>query len=217
MSVPTTCDSLPHHPPVAPPVRRPELWPLALLLLVCNLGLLHGAPATALVFRPEAVAAGQWWRLLSWPFVHVGGYHLLLDGSAFLLLLTGLEEPGLFRRFGYLLGAVAGSLLLPLAVSPLLQSVGLCGLSGIDHGLLAVTALELYVGRPRKSELRRWGLLLLAGLAAKCLWELATGQVLFAALHLGAIGTPIVATHTGGVLGGVAAFLLLRSTGRRQH
>lgn len=49
------------------------------------------------------------------------------------------------------------------------------------------------------------------GLLLKVAWELAIGTVFLQQLHLGDIGQPIVATHAGGVLGGLLGYLLLRS------
>ncbi|BCR03613.1 hypothetical protein DESUT3_06820 [Desulfuromonas versatilis] len=135
--------------------------------------------------------------------VHVSLYHLLLDGSAFLLLYRGLDQPRGARRLFYLAATGLGSLLLPLAVSTEIYRIGLCGLSGIAHGLLGITALELLAGQPRRSTLHRGGALLLVGLTAKCLLEMITGEVLFAGLHFGTVGTPLVATHAGGLLGGL--------------
>ncbi len=222
MRVNSAADTIEKHPTAPNEGAAPQgdksrsfelrLWIVALTL--CNLGLLKGIPATNLLFSPESVASGQWWRLLTWPFVHVSPYHLLLDGSAFLMLYSGLNEPRGPARISLLLGSAAGSLLLPLWLSPGLSATGLCGLSGIAHGLLAVTALELATGKKKDASAKKAGILLLVGLLAKCAVEMATGQVFLASLHLGAIGTPVVATHAGGALGGLAAFSVLR---RRRH
>ncbi|PNU18966.1 rhombosortase [Geothermobacter hydrogeniphilus] len=197
-------------------LRHLELGGWLLLLCLCNLGLLANRPTTQLMFDPAAVAAGQWWRLLSWPLVHVSRYHLLLDGSAFLLLLSGLREESFFRRSGYVLLAAAGSLAVPLLLAPELSRTGLCGLSGIAHGLAAVSALELIQSTERDPAAGRLGWLLLAGLLIKTGWELGQGQVIFADWHLGSVGHPIVSTHAGGFLGGILGFLLRQlSDGRK--
>ncbi len=178
-------------------------------LALCNLGLIKGVPATNLIFAPEAVASGEWWRLLTWPFVHVSPYHLLLDGIAFLLLYSGLNDPRSVGRIFQLLASAAGSLLLPLWLAPEIYTLGLCGLSGVAHGLFAVTALELATDNKKDTFLKKAGILLLIGVLLKCTVEMAAGQVFLSSLHLGTIGTPIVATHAGGALGGIAAFSLL--------
>ena len=58
-----------------------------------------------------AVAAGEWWRLLTAPFLHAGLWHVGLNMFA-LWILGGLLEPLLGRwRFVavYLVSAVAGA------------------------------------------------------------------------------------------------------------
>lgn len=182
-----------------------------LLLALVNLDLLLGnGPAVELAFDPAAVAAGEWWRLLSWPLVHVSWYHLLLDGAAFLLLWAGLEERRAGRRLLLVAGCALGSLLLPLAIAPQIQQLGLCGLSGVAHGLMAFSALEMLRHRSQRS----LGWILLGGLLLKVAWELVSGTVVLQQLHLGDIGQPIVATHAGGVMGGILGGQLFGSRGR---
>jgi rhomboid family GlyGly-CTERM serine protease len=185
--------------------NRLELRGLIALLLLTNLGLLLGnTPASNLMFRQVAIAAGEWWRMLSWPFVHVSRYHLLLDATAFLLLYAGLQEVKPGRRVAYLLTTIFGSLLFPLLFSAEIAQLGLCGLSGPAHGLFAVRALELRGFGNGK----RLGNLLLCGLVLKICWELSTGTSFLQQLHLGDVGHPIVTTHAGGVIGGVVCYLL---------
>ena len=110
-----------------------------------------------MVFVPQAVQAGEWWRLFTHPFVHVTWYHLLLDGAAFLALYHSLIEASTVRRLIYVFAAGAGSLLVSWAAAPGISASGLCGLSGIAHGLMAVSALELIGTQPPGSTERRMG------------------------------------------------------------
>lgn len=180
----------------------PDLAFWAAALALANLPLLLGHPALELVFRPDAVAAGQWWRLLTHPFVHVGPYHLLMDGGAFLILYPSLPG-GLGRRLAAVAGAAAGALAATLLLDPRVGALGLCGLSGVDHGLMAAWAL----GRLRAADDRagRWaGAAALGLVAAKAVFEAATGGGVFAGWHLGAVGVPLGACHLGGVAGALA-------------
>ncbi len=190
-----------------------EMRSIFALLILTNLGLLLGnTPATNLMFQPIAVATGEWWRILSWPFVHVSRYHLLLDATAFLLLYAGLNETKSGRRIGYLMATFCGSLLLPFLASPQIEQIGLCGLSGPAHGLLAISALELRNTGNGKNT----GNLLLTGLLLKTGWELLTGNTFLQQVHLGDIGQPIVTTHAGGVIGGTLCFLFY-TIGDKNH
>jgi len=189
--------------------HQPEIrfW-LALLTLI-NLGLLLGnTPALNLGYDPAAVANGEWWRIFSWPFVHISRYHLLIDGAAFLLLYTGLEEPRSGWRIVMVFCAAAGSLLLPLAIAPQIQQLGLCGLSGVAHGLAAISALEML----RHKSQQRLGSTLLIVLLLKIAWELWTGSAFLQGFHLGEIGQPIVSTHAGGAIGAILGYILTKPT-----
>ncbi|HBT83276.1 MAG: rhombosortase [Desulfuromonadales bacterium GWD2_61_12] len=190
------------------PARGREIYGWLGLLLLANIGLLLGnEPTRALMFDPAAIAGGEWWRVATWPWAHVSRYHLLLDGVAFLLLYRGLEAASLRLRLGYLLAVTTGSLLLPLLCDPEIARFGLCGLSGPAHGLLAISALELC----RHSEQKQLGVLILAGLVTKTAGELYTGTAFLQQWHFGDIGVPIVATHAGGLLAGLLAFVIAKS------
>src|SRR5215204_7748266 len=121
---------------------RQELGCWALLLLVFNLPLVVGAFSTRYVFHPALVGQGEWWRLLTHPFVHVSWYHLALDAAAFHLSYVELKTWGEGRRAALLSMAALGSVAGAWVGSPLLATQGLCGLSGIAHGLTAVVSLE---------------------------------------------------------------------------
>ena len=184
-----------------------EIGIFAAILLGANITLFLGAPAAALVFFPDLVAGGEWWRVLAHPFVHVSFYHLLLDATAFFILYTGLSHWKAPRRWAAFVGCAAGSLLVSIAASPQVAVRGLCGLSGIAHGLMAVWALDM-MRQDSDKQTALLGLLCFIGIVGKSVLECATGGVLFASLHIGSVGSPIVASHAGGVLGGILAYLL---------
>ena len=176
---------------------------LVVLLVLCNLHLLSNSSSDATAFFPARVFDGEWWRIVTHMFTHVSWYHLLIDASAFFLIYSCLAEQVWWRRLLYVaacsLGSLAGAFF-----SPLFYSLGLCGLSGAAHGLLAVVALELITGRNRPNRLIGW--IVLVALVGKTGIELYTGQAFFSALHFGTIGTPIVQCHAGGIAGGALLF-----------
>jgi rhomboid family GlyGly-CTERM serine protease len=185
---------------------RCELGTLALLLSLFNLPLLAGQFSPQFIFHPAAVRAGEWWRVLTHPFVHVSWYHLALDAAAFFLAYAELRDRRCFERFAFVVAAGAGSLLAAVLASPLIAAHGLCGLSGIAHGLTALVGLELV--RQHEDKLQRFaGLVCFLSVVGKSILEAATGDVLFARLHFGWLGTPIAVCHAGGVLGALGAWL----------
>src|SRR4051812_11228217 len=60
---------------------------LLIVLALVWLALAGGAPwSAALRYERGALAAGQWWRLVSAHWVHLGVRHLLLDSAGLVLL-----------------------------------------------------------------------------------------------------------------------------------
>ena len=186
---------------------RFELSVLAAIIVLLNLSLLHGRCTVDMIFLPERVAAGEWWRVCTHAFVHVSWYHLLLDATAFLMLYQGLAGRSAFGRIGYVLVCGAGSLLASLWCSPIVQTRGLCGLSGIAHGLMAITSLDQMTG-PTDKTVRRAGAVTFIIVITKCIIEAVTGRIVFENLHFGALGTPVAVCHAGGVLAGLAAWAI---------
>jgi len=179
------------------------------LIALANVPLLYGSVFRSLVFFPGDVLAGQWWRVATFPFVHLSWYHLLLDAGAFLALYGGLYEPGRLRRLALVAASCAGSLLLPLAAAPALLGQGLCGLSGTAHGLMAVSGLEMMALPGADRSIRYAGLAYFAIVVIKCMAETFTGSVVFGFLYFGMMGIPVAMCHAGGVLGGILAYAAL--------
>lgn len=184
-----------------------SLW--AILLAAINFSLLIGRPPELFVLDLERVKTGELWRVVTYPFAHVSIYHLFMDASAFLVLYAGLEEKKIARRLLLAAGCGLGSLLFSLLCSHTVGTVGLSGLSGIAHGLMAVTSMELMKKHEKGTVLFRTGLVIFAVVLVKSIVEAWTGEVVFSALHLGSVGVPVVESHLGGVMGGIATFLIL--------
>jgi rhomboid family GlyGly-CTERM serine protease len=189
---------------------RVELIAIAALIALLNPPLITGRFAGSFAFLPEAVLAGEWWRLFTHPFVHVSWYHLLLDATAFFIAYAELRDWPWLQRFSLVAAAGAGGLLAAWWTAPVVFTHGLCGLSGVAHGLAAVVGLELFVWS-RDRVLRAAGLVSFASVVLKSLVEALTGEVVFASWHLGWLGTPIAVCHAGGVIGASMIWLLLRA------
>ena len=185
-------------PEMFPLQRRPECAVFAAVLLLSYWPVWTGASPDALIFRPAAVAAGEWWRLLTHAFVHVTWYHLLLDASAFLILLRSLIEPKMFRRLAYVAAGAIGSALFSWWGDPTISVTGLCGLSGVAHGLAAISACEWLT---RSSAERRLGIIALILVVGKAALEVLSGQMLFSSMHFGLLGIPVATAHAGGIIG----------------
>ncbi len=184
------------------PGLKLELIAFALILLIANAPLFGGSWREQLVFFPGAVASGEWWRVVTHPFVHVSWYHLLLDGVAFLMLYAELGHWRTRERLIAVTACGVGSLAAAM-INSAISSLGFCGLSGVAHGLMAVSAIEMI----RRGE-RRVGFCALAAVLSKAVLEAVTGNVALSFLHFGLMGTPIAACHAGGIVGGLLLALL---------
>ena len=188
-------------------LQRIELAGLAVLLLVLNWSVFQGVCDARLIFMPEAVWQGEWWRLFTHPFIHVTWWHLLLDGAAFLLLYRDLQESPWLQRVLLCVGSAVGSLLVCFCADPMLSTKGLCGISAIAHGLMGVSALNL-MGQRHDKLLFGMGVCSFAVVTVKCLIEVFTGKMLFTFLYFGMVGDPVAVTHVGGLLGALVTWLL---------
>jgi rhomboid family GlyGly-CTERM serine protease len=190
----------------------------ALLLTGCNYHLFTNQFPAAFIFDQQLTVDGQWWRILTYPLVHASWYHLVLDVSAVVLLWRELKELNIFYKL--ILWTICGitSLAACIAWSSQLASTGLCGLSGIAHGLAAFVSLNwiyhAYSGRSKRTATRRSylpGFILILCLIVKSAYELFAGEIFFAGIHPDYLGTPLVHSHLGGLLGGLMAMMLWSS------
>lgn len=183
----------------------PDIVFFSLMLLGCNLHLLMPGLIHPPIFDLNAFISGKWWLVVSYPFVHASWYHFLLDVGAFFLLYTGLETQRISERLLYTAGCGLCSFIASVLFAPELQRLGLGGISGVAHGLVAVAALEMIASG--KYTQQGWVCLIIV--VFKSLYEIIAGKMLFSFLLFGMCGTPLVAAHIGGVVGGVAAFVFL--------
>jgi rhomboid family GlyGly-CTERM serine protease len=189
------------------PRLYPEIWGFIAALMAANFTLIFGRVCEPLVFFPAQVSAGEWWRLVTFPFVHVSPYHLMLDAGAFLFLYQGLMAASIRHRLLYVVATTAGSLGASLICSQL--TTGLCGLSGIAHGLMAISALEIM--RSDDRTLRNAGIICFVIVVLKSMYEAFSGTIAFNFLHVGSVGNAVAICHAGGVLGGLLVFQCLEN------
>ena len=155
-------------------------------------GLVPGV-AALLEYDRTAIEAGELWRLVTCHLTHLSLDHLVWDGLTFLALGAACERRG---RRGFVLALAASAVAIPAALFVLDPGLAVYrGLSGLDMalaGLLAACELER---RPRVAGAA------LAALAAKLVYELAAGGVLFVRLD-GAEAVPLA--HLAGAAIGAA-------------
>lgn len=144
----------------------------------------------------SATAGGDWWRLVTSMFLHVGAPHLLLNMYGLWVLGRLVEQfHGSVRLFAiYVISGVAGALASVVFGGPATSM----GASGAVFGLLGAAIVELAIHRRRYP--RQWSGLLLGNLVFLTLANVAIGFLY-----------PIIdqSAHIGGLIAGAALSLVL--------
>jgi rhomboid family GlyGly-CTERM serine protease len=173
------------------------------LLGVCALLALpeiFGEPARqALSFDRGALAAGQWWRLLTAHFVHLDAQHALLNGLGVVLMWALFARDYSPWRWAAIYCASALSVSVGLwFLNPELQWY--VGASGALHGVMTAGT----IAHLRRRDLDGW--ILAVFIVVKLSYEQFAGALPFA----GTANT-IVDAHLYGAIGGVVLGLFLKS------
>ena len=183
-----------------------EFLVFVILLIVFNFT--PAANTTAYYLFPSALFEGEFTRWLTFVWKHNSLYHLILDASAFLFLYESLRCR-LAGRILHLFSCIFFSGLIPILIDPRLNSIGLCGLSGVAHGLMLIWAFETAEKTDRRTQLA--ASILFLGVLGKTIFEQVTGQVLFANHHIGNVGVPIASCHFGGLVGAILSYSVLHA------
>jgi rhomboid family GlyGly-CTERM serine protease len=179
----------------------PEMYPAVMVTIVmCGLQLLPEDWRAMIRYDRVAVAEGEYWRVLSSNFVHLGWGHLVLNATALLIIasLFGVERrQGPWLADLLICGAATGAGL--YGFNP--EVLWCVGLSGALHGLFvigAVTWLRAGIG------MGKW---LLLGVIVKVLWEQFVGAMPFTGDIVG--GRVVTDAHLWGALGALPALLVV--------
>lgn len=189
--------------------RLRQLWPLLLTGLLIVVAAFGGDLARLeLRYDKAAVTSGQYWRLISGHFVHLGWQHMLLNlaGLSLVILLFSRE----YR---------AGQWLILIAVCIAAISAGFVvfrpdlvwyvGLSGVLHGLFLAGAIRwISRGEPE-------GYVLAIFLAGKLVFEQVNGALPLSVASAG--GAVIVDAHLYGAVAGSVVGLWFIRDGRSRH
>jgi rhomboid protease GluP len=203
------------EPVPAAPVERPQAraglyWVVGLALVTTLVwwvmeGQRGGSESVQVLLRFGAshrphVAQGQWWRLVTAIFLHIGLRHLLANLAALLIFGTAVLRAWGVGRFtlGYVLSGVAGNVL-SLALSSTLAVKA--GASGAILGLLGIlAALRIRSVRvPGRQRLRPWHIVAMV--------------VAFYGFVVG-VGPADHLAHVGGLLAGAALGFVTPPLGR---
>lgn len=174
-----------------------RVWqtPLVVMLMIGLLALGGEPLRDALRWDRDALEAGEWWRLLTGNFVHLGLWHAFLNALGVLVLVLLCPEilPWQVWARRILLLSLGMSLGLYFFVPDV---TGYVGMSGVIHGLFVLGLMPQVL----KKDLIALGCLLY--LVGKIGWELYAGAPVSDEAALG--GKVLVESH---LYGTVSAFL----------
>ena len=170
-----------------------------LAMVIPAMALLQAIGPEYFRYQQDAVAAGQWWRILTAHWVHVGWMHLFLNSLSLVVCVTLTSPNWSLRR--WLLVTIA----MGLGISFLLmlnnpEVTDYAGHSGILYGLYVLGGIGLY---PRD---RLISVLVVAAIVIKVLME----QFSFYDFNTGSLigARVIVDAHFYGLLMAIAIALL---------
>lgn len=179
-------------------MRQSSDWQFILLALSI-MALLQLIGPEYFRFQSDWLNEGDWWRLLSGHWVHVGWIHLLLNALGLIICVT-ITTPNWSLKYWFLLTSILGigiSLLFTWRHPDLNWYVGF---SGVLFGLYLLAALRLY----RRDRLI--AMLVVMAISGKVLSE-QIGSFDFTSAEL--IGAPvIVEAHLYGLLLAIAIALI---------
>ena len=169
------------------------VWATGFALLLVGLQFLPTELHRQLWYLRDAVAGGEYWRLLTGNLVHLGWRHLALNIGALLLgiwVFAPARSPVV-----WIVALLVCSLSSSLGLYLFSPDISWCvGMSGALHGLLIIGAVDWI----RQGD--RVGGLLLVIWIAKLGWEQVNGGV---PLSVESIGAPVVTdAHLWGAVGG---------------
>ncbi len=191
-------------------VQGATYWQVAIaLLLVCAMVAAFGdAGREILKYERLAIEDGQYWRLVTAHFAHLGTTHLLLNMAGLVLvwLLVGRYMSRLQWSLTVIMSMVAVSAGFWFIDTYMLWYVGL---SGVLHGLLLAGAIQGFRSQPSESAV------ICAVVIGKLAWEQFSGPLPGSESVSG--GEVVVNAHLFGAIGGLmAAAILWRSVSDRR-
>lgn len=117
--------------------KAPARWwgLLALLVAIAALQALPASTRAWLRYEPQALAGGQWWRLLSAHWVHLSAAHAALNACGLVLCCALADATWTPRRLVARMALLGGAISLLLwSFSP--QVTDYVGMSGVLYGLM---------------------------------------------------------------------------------
>jgi len=149
-------------------------------------------------FDREALAAGQFWRLITAHLVHLSWGHVWLNLAALVMMAALFSD--VMPASDWVLASILSAVSIDVGLYFFEPDVSwYVGLSGALHGMMIVGAFGLV------KHYGAIGYVLLIGVGGKLLWEQGIGPIPLSESTSG--GPALVAAHFYGAIGGLLAQL----------
>lgn len=189
--------------------RSLSIWgaPLCIMFILLITELLGDWGREHLRYDRALIAAGQWWRLLTCNFVHLGWWHWFLNEMGLLVLVLLCPQP--LSAVVWARRLILLSLSMSLGLYFFVPAMGnYVGMSGVIHGLFVLGLLP----QVARKDLISIGCL--SYLVGKIGWEYWTGAPLSDEQAIG--GHVAIESHLFGALSAFAYALVFRSITRTE-
>ncbi|MEM7431687.1 MAG: rhombosortase [Pseudomonadota bacterium] len=194
----------------APARRFLAVWVVALVIAVIAIGIAIAGDSGRLVLRFDrsGIGNGEYWRLLTGHFAHLGWQHTVLNLLGLAITWKLVDVMGIpIKPWAWLVIIVIGVVAVDIGLwwfTPALNWY--VGLSGVSHSFLIAAAILAVRDR------NQMGWLLIGILVIKVLYEQFMGPTPWSESSSG--GNVVVDAHLYGVVGGVLAGFILAFAGK---
>ena len=183
------------------PIRQTQLIFAIVLLLCLTVMPLPESFSDSLRYDRNAILDGQWWRMISANFVHLGWGHFFMNAAGALLVLYFFGR--CVAPWGWLATFIGSSVFIAAMILWLHPGIyWYVGLSGALHGLFVVGGLADTRVRPLE------GWIFLGLIVIKLAWEQVMGALPGSEAMAG--GPVLTEAHLYGALGGLLVWGLIR-------
>ena len=183
---------------------------LVIILLFLNLSvLLKILPLELFILYPHNID-NQWWRIATHLFVHTDVYHFTFDLVSFVILYIFIPESNIYKRISCLAVITLSDVILCILLS---KFDWICGLSGLNYGLLTIICCVESNFSMSKSRIKiSLPFILLAAIIVKTSVEVMIVLISGHNIHYPFFGYISSESHAGGIMGGLICYF-----GRREE
>jgi rhomboid family GlyGly-CTERM serine protease len=190
---------------------------ICLIVVLVNFQLFEPHGNQIFYLHIPSILNGEVWRLFTHPFAHMSFYHLATDFVVFLVLFREMKANSKIPIYKIILFCWVVSSLAAVISLPIYGLTTFGGLSGINYGLLIYFCLHQALANENIIIFRSGCFLICNLLILKQILECCFRLSLFQDVHYGYVGTPIIESHSGGMIAGLIAMFIQTKIGGKDY